>query len=64
LRSELEDHYATYSVLRDEEEPRYFRYPLTFADGGSMHEFTFVIDDSTSPDHLFIEDFEHESHTV
>ena len=26
-----------------------------------MHEFDFVIDDSTSPDHLFIEDFRHES---
>ena len=26
-----------------------------------MHEFDFVIDDSTSPDHLFIEDFDHDS---
>ena len=29
-----------------------------------MHEFEFVIDDSTSPDHLFIEDFEHESRPI
>jgi hypothetical protein len=37
---------------------------VAFADGGLMHEFDLVIDDSTSPDHLFIEDFEHDSHTV
>jgi hypothetical protein len=59
MRSDLEDHYRIYSVLRDEEEPRFFRYLVAFADGGLMHEFDFVIDDSTSPDHLFIEDFEH-----
>jgi hypothetical protein len=29
-----------------------------------MHEFDFVIDDSTSPDHLFIEDFEHDMKPV
>lgn len=61
LRSDLETHYAIYRVLRDEEEPRFFRYLVAFADGGLMHEFDFVIDDSTSPDHLFIEDFVHES---
>ncbi|MBY0524175.1 MAG: hypothetical protein K2R98_12290 [Gemmataceae bacterium] len=60
LRSDLENHYRVYSVLRDEEEPRFFRYLVSIADGGLMHEFDFVIDDSTSPDHLFIEDFEHE----
>ena len=62
LRTDLEDHYQIYRVLRDEEEPRYFRYLVAFADGGLMHEFDFVIDDSTSPDHLFIEDFTHEPH--
>jgi hypothetical protein len=61
LRSDLEDRYTIYCGLRDEVEPRYFRFLTTFADGGSMHVFEFVIDDSTSPDHLFIEDFEHES---
>lgn len=61
LRSDLEDRYRLYCGLRDEEDPRFFRFLTTFADGGLMHEFEFVIDDSTSPDHLFIEDFEHES---
>jgi hypothetical protein len=61
VRSDLENDYQSYRVLRDEEEPRLFRYLVTFADGGLMHEFNFVIDDSTSPDHLFIEDFEHDS---
>jgi hypothetical protein len=64
LRSDLEDHYRIYCVLRDEEEPRFFRYLVTFADAGLMHEFEFVIDDSTSPDHLFIEDFEHDLRAV
>ena len=62
--SDLENHYRIYCVLRDEEEPRFFRYLVAFADGGLMHEFDFVIDDSTSPDHLFIEDFEHASSPV
>jgi hypothetical protein len=64
LRSDLEDLYKIYCVLRDVEEPRFFRYLVAFADGGLMHEFDFVIDDSTSPDHLFIEDFEHTSSPV
>jgi hypothetical protein len=42
LRSDLENHYPIYCVLRDEEEPRFFRYLVTFADGGLMHEFDFV----------------------
>jgi hypothetical protein len=57
-------HYQTYCVLRDEEDPRFFRYLVAFADGGSMHEFTFVIDDSTSPAHLVIADFEHDSSPI
>ena len=64
LRTDLEDHYRIYSVLRDQEDPRYFRSLVAFADGGLMHEFEFVVDDSTSPDHLFIEDFEHSSRPV
>jgi hypothetical protein len=64
LRSDLEDHYVTYRSLRDEEDPRYFRYLLSFPDGDLLHEFEFVIDDSTSPDHLFIEDFEHDSSPI
>jgi hypothetical protein len=64
LRSDLENHHRVYRVLRDEEEPRYFHYLATIADGGLMHEFDFVIDDSTSPDHLFIEDFEHGARPV
>ena len=64
LRFDLENHYRIYSVLRDEEEPRFFRYLAAFSDAGLMHEFDFVIDDSTSPNHLFIEDFEHEAKPV
>jgi hypothetical protein len=64
FRYDLEGCYQANCGLRDEEEPRFFRFLTAFADGGVMHEFEFVIDDSTSPDHLFIEDFEHESRPV
>ena len=64
LRSDLEDHYALFCALRDEEEPRFFHYLAAFADGGLMHRFEFIIDDSTSPDHLFIEDFEHDANLL
>ncbi len=64
VRYDLENEYQLYYVHRDAEDPRYFRYPVTFADDGLMHEFDFVIDDSTSPDHLFIEDFEHEANPI
>ena len=50
--------------LRHDEEPRFFHYLVTFADGGLMHEFGFVIDDSISPDHLFIEDFEYDASPI
>lgn len=33
---------------------------MAVADGESMHRFFFLIDDSTSPDDLFIVDFRHE----
>ncbi len=61
LRNDLENRYPITCGLRDEEDPRFFRFLTTFADGGVMHEFEFIIDDSTSSDHLFIEDFEHET---
>lgn len=64
LRSDLEGQYSLYRGLRDEEEPRFFHYLVTIADNGLMHEFDLVIDDSTSPDHLFIEDLEHDSNPV
>ena len=38
LRSDLENHYSIYCVLRDEEKPRYFRYLVAFADGGVTHD--------------------------
>ena len=41
VRSDLENHYSIYYVLRDEEEPRFFRYLVAFADDGLLHEFRF-----------------------
>ncbi len=52
---------ATISIApRHPDDPRFFRYSLAVADGALTHRFFFVIDDSTSPDDLFIIDFRHE----
>ncbi len=64
LRSDLENNYRIHCPFRDQEEPRFFHYLVTISEGALMHQFDFVIDDSTSPDHVFIEDFEHESNPV
>jgi hypothetical protein len=60
LRADLEDLYQLYRSLRHPQDQRLFRYLLSVADGDLMHRFFFVIDDSTSPDDLFIVDFQHE----
>jgi hypothetical protein len=60
LRDDLENCYQLYRSSRHPEDQRFFHYFLPVADGTSMHRFFFVIDDSTSPDDLFIIDFRHE----
>jgi hypothetical protein len=60
LRDDLENRYELYRSSRHPEDPRFFPYPLAIADGALTHRFLFVIDDSTSPDDLFIIDFRHE----
>jgi len=61
LRDELENRYHLYRSARHPTDPTYFRYVLAIADGALTHRFFFVIDDSTSPDDLFIIAFQHES---
>jgi hypothetical protein len=60
LRDDLENDYQVYRSSRHPEDQRFFRYNLAIADGPRTHRFFFVIDDSTSPDDLFIVDFNHE----
>jgi hypothetical protein len=60
LRDDLENRYHLYRSSRHPKDERFFSYFLAVADGPLMHRFTFVIDDSTSPDDLFIIDFWHE----
>ena len=60
LRDDLENRYQLYRSVRHPEDERFFRYFLAVADGNLTHQFFFVIDDSTSPDDLFIIDFWHE----
>jgi hypothetical protein len=60
MRDDLEDRYPLYRSSRHPEDDRLFRYLLAVADGDSMHRFYFLIDDSASPDDLFIIDFWHE----
>lgn len=61
LSYDLENHYQSYRLWRHPKDQRFFLYFLSVADGASTHSFSFVIDDSTSPDDLFIVDFRHES---
>jgi hypothetical protein len=60
LRDDLENGYHLYRSSRHPEDERFFSYVLAVADGPLTHRFTFVIDDSTSPDDLFIFDLWHE----
>jgi hypothetical protein len=60
LRDDLEKRYDLYRPSRHPEDPAYFLYRLAVADGAMTHRFLFVIDDSTSPDDLFVIDFRHE----
>jgi hypothetical protein len=60
LRDDLENRYHLYRASRHPEDQRFFRYDLAVVDGALTHRFFFVIDDSTSPDDLFIIDFRHE----
>ena len=61
LHTELPEHYPHYPSQRHPEDDRLFYYFTTVADGSLLHEFTFSVDDSTSPDHLLVTDVEHES---
>jgi hypothetical protein len=60
LRDDLENRYQLFRPSRHPQDPRFFRYDLAVADGALTHRFSFVIDDSMSPDDLFIIDFRHE----
>jgi hypothetical protein len=60
LRDDLERRYALYRSARHPEDEQFFRYLLSIADEAVTHRFFFVVDDSTSPDDLFIIDFRHE----
>jgi hypothetical protein len=60
LRDDLENRYQLYRSSRHPGDQQFFRYFLPVADGALTHRFSFVIDDSTSPDDLFIVDFKHE----
>jgi hypothetical protein len=60
LRDDLEKRYQTFRQFRHPEDDRFFSYFLAVVAGDSTHRFWFVIDDSTSPDDLFIIDFTHE----
>lgn len=60
LHEELPRLYPLLQDIRHPDDERYFSYPLSVADGETVHGIYFVVDDSTSPDHLIIADFVHE----
>jgi hypothetical protein len=59
LRDDLEKDYDLLRSSRHPMKPQYFVYKLAVAEGAVTHRFTFLIDDSTAPDHLFIIDFKY-----
>ncbi len=61
LHGELTERSARYRGLRHPENDRLFFFFDAFADGDLMHTFTFHVDDASSPEHLIVQDFEHES---
>ena len=60
LRFDIENNYQHYHMRRHPEDPRYFTYYLAIADATITHRFYFVIDDSTTPEDLFIANLQHE----
>lgn len=60
LHGELTERYKRYSGLRHPEDDRLFFFFDAFADQRKIHTFTFHVDDSTSPEHLIVVDFEHD----
>lgn len=64
LHTDLKYTYPENHDYRDEDDPRVFHYLIIFKDADMVHDFNFLIDDSTSPDHLFIEDFYYTSSSI
>lgn len=62
LHVELPKRYDQLRHQRHPENDGIFVVVDAIADGGRMHEFTFLIDDSSSPEHLIVADLEHDSH--
>ncbi len=60
LHEELPARYGRYRGLRHPDDDGSFLFFVVVAEG-RMHSFTFFIDDSTSPDHLLVQDVEHNS---
>ncbi len=64
LHDELPGLYSRYRNLRHPDDDRLCLFFSTLGDGSQMHRFTFFVDDTTSPDHLIIEQFEHDARTL
>ncbi len=64
LHDELPQQYGRWQHLRHPEDDRLFFFVIAVADGGLLHSFTWHVDDSTSPEHLLVTDFEHKSRPV
>jgi len=59
LRFDLENDDQRNCTVRHPVDSRFFLYRLAIADGMWTHRFLFLMDDSTSPDDLFIINFQH-----
>jgi hypothetical protein len=59
LRTDLEDRYQIFKGARHPDRPDFFLFNTALVDGDELHLFQFLIDDSATADHLFVEAFQH-----
>lgn len=61
LHVELPQQYVRFKAFRNPDDISEHFYFDGIAEGDTMHTFTFHVDDSSSPDHLFVVAFEYRS---
>jgi hypothetical protein len=61
LHQDLPADHARHRSNRDATRSDCFRYRRQLLDGATWHLFDFLVEDSTSPDHLFVNSFGHQS---
>ncbi len=61
LHADLPEEYDHFKLDRDPDDETCFRYKIEFALHNHWHEFFFRVNDTQSPDHLFVETIQYET---